>query len=287
MKKLLALLCSAVALFAFSGCDIEGFFGVDQFEDPKHPAESSSQLPEESSSPEESSGSENPEEPEVPEVPENPEEPEVPEEPEDPEEPEPEPEVPESVVINFNVGSATRVEFAEKGSATLKGYVYGRYSITWDEAITNLVVSYDGQPITNGTIINVVSDIVVTQIGVSTADGAAFTGDIMIEEYVSIPAGPIAIQTGANSVQVDDAFGGVIITYTATDEGFIYFKAVADETNGALGKMGETDTEWVGFPYSMAVEAGQKVTFIVTTANMEADTVDFTLTFSSNYTGNY
>ena len=73
---------------------------------------------------------------------------------------------------------------------------------------------------------------VPTQISVSTADGAAFAGNILIEEYV--PA-PVELQLGANAVVVENGFEGVTVTYTATEKGTLTFAAAEGETNGDLG----------------------------------------------------
>lgn len=99
---------------------------------------------------------------------------------------------------------------------------------------------------------------------------------------------------GANSISVD-AWGCTVCTFTATVADTYTFTAVDGETNGDLmanitgffnNDPTQPEGEWVGFPYSKELAAGETLTIGISTLNWQADTVDFTISGTNTDSGN-
>ena len=184
--------------------------------------------------------------------------------------------------FNFEEGLPVYLEIPAGESVIAEGYLFGTYQVTWDETVTNLQVTCNGVVLANGDTFTYSNYYHPCQLVVTTTDGAALNTRILVEEYVA-PAQSLVV--GDNTVEVTDGWNGVKLSFTATEAGTYTFTLADGETNGDIYIEDAYGGEWVGFPYSVTLEANETFSFILGTLNMNPDTIEFVITKESGEGG--
>ena len=83
---------------------------------------------------------------------------------------------------------------------------------------------------------------------------------------------------GTNAIEVTDAAEGVLVTVTAAYDNSYTLKLASGETNAVVTlEQANGTAETISFPYAFDLAAGESITFRITTADQNADTVDLML----------
>lgn len=165
------------------------------------------------------------------------------------------------------------VDIPANGSVILEMYVYGDYKVEWQAE--NLVVTFEGQPIANGSVINAESPRVATQLVLTTSDGAALSGKvIMVSPYVE-PAPELVL--GDNAINVPSGYDGVDVTFTATTAGKYVLSLAESEGNAYVMAVLDGSAEYAALPYEFTLAEGESFTFNISANDGSADEINLVL----------
>ncbi len=157
--------------------------------------------------------------------------------------------------------------------------IEGTYIINWAEGETNgiAVSAEDGSEIAFPYEVTLGAGEKVT-IAIATLDFSEGTVNVVVtpKEEAEVPAGDV--QLGANAVDVQDAFNGEKITFVAPEDGDYVFSFADGETNGDPYIENATGSEWVAFPATYTLKAGESVTLIMLTLSWDVDVIDIVIT---------
>ncbi len=168
----------------------------------------------------------------------------------------------------------------------------GTYILAWNNE--NVLVYINGAPFVSGSEFDYVW--YNYNIYAETADGANAAGVVFTLTAVggSTPDNPVIPETpkfvlGENAVAVENTWQGVIMSYTSAEGGNFVLKAADGETNGWLDTMtfnanfdeyvrdNNAICEAAFTSYAFTLEAGETITFWVSTWDENADTINLIL----------
>lgn len=175
----------------------------------------------------------------------------------------------EPTYIDFTIqGEETSIEIPAGKTAQTYPRMAGDYTFTWTG---DAKIYVDNNVIANGATVSLWNSFIQIVPNDSSVD---CTVVLTITEPASTGT---ALVIGDNSIVVNDAWKGVACVFTATEAGKYTFKLADGETNGDIFIEDDYGGEWVGFPYSVTLEANESFTFILGTLNYQADTIDFVI----------
>lgn len=175
----------------------------------------------------------------------------------------------EPTYIDFTIqGEETSIVIPAGKTAQTYPRMAGDYTFTWTG---DAKIYVDNNVIANGATVSLWNSFIQIVPNDSSVD---CTVVLTITEPASTGTG---LTLGDNSIVVNDAWNGVECVFTATEAGKYTFKLADGETNGDIFIEDDYGGEWVGFPYSVTLEANESFTFILGTLNYQADTIDFVI----------
>ena len=182
--------------------------------------------------------------------------------------------VTEPVALNLN-GNTTFTIPAGGEQVVVEGYFQGdfnqftgKFIITWDESVTDLVVNYGR--VQNGGIIEHASPMLPVSIPFGSASGEELTVTVNIVPYTE-PLQEVVV--GNNSV---DVMGdGTQVEFKTP--GTYVISWAEGETNGTIIVEGNYGSEMIDLPYTFTVAEGESFVFIVVTNDWSMDTIDFVI----------
>jgi len=129
--------------------------------------------------------------------------------------------------VTFEDGIPVYLEIPAGEAVIAEGYyLFGTYQVTWDESITNLKVTCNGEVLANGGTFVYSNPYSPCQLQVTTTDGSALNTRILVETYVA-PATPLV--EGENEVWIT-AYPGYVVKSFTCDAGTYTISVVGGST---------------------------------------------------------